>query len=948
MRYWFGVLCLMVFCFGMQAPATAQEEADFIPITPDNVGDIVPLYALPLEFPRVFPSSFSEDGQRFAVGGHVVDFTTAETLLFRDSRIYFGAADDEISVAFANSTTTYNTTTGEQYATTHSILKHDLIILSPDGQYGVTQNGLLVDTGTGETTILERYGAGGLPEVDFSPDGRYLAWRIERNRVGVIDLETQAIIYRVMFEGRPFFMADSSLVICSGRLILIDTLSGDVLDSADGQNQCLLSPDLTSFVYYKMQYSVYDTPNAVIFHVQDEALVQAGSVPLPISTRINPVYTADSSRIIFLASTNTHNTTVYDIAQAASIGEIAESLLGGQTSSDGRLLVTTSDRRGEIKLWDLQAAAIQPLLTLAGDEAFLSPDDSTLAIRMGTTWLFYGIPTAERPRQPFVVPGEIRPSSINVRAEPDSNAEVIGAASGRVLIGGYQGGFFYLPEMGGWVRSEADYVRLPQNFSPDYFADVIALELPSFTEIIPIATVQTDPPPLDLSGVDLLARYTPADRTPMPDARGLTVITPENAVDIALLDVESFHPTMWNILQTARIRPEQQQVWAIDVVNYSQPRMLTVYDYAGLTRVEIDSLPALERRDFQSSADGEIVVYADNNLLVWGYHTGTGETWEIIQGRDFSFSFMLHPSGRLMVGRTSSREATQVYDVLTGTAYAELPSRQIANLAFGNEREIVALYDQLIYIFNLNTGETLHFTTTIIHNPVLRFSPDDRYLLITSRTMIQVYDLQTDEMLWSVHSATSQIDQSALLSDITITPDGRFVVSKRGATLIFFDITSGTPEYIYDVPPFLSSYAISPDGRLLALPNPLSIWDLTTGQQLVELSYSVTNLFFTPDGTTVIGDIRNGLAVFGIADATRATWEPVVGRIRPQSVTVRAAPTVDAPEVGLASGEVLVGGISASRQALYLPEYDGWIWSDAVYIDLGDSTLQDLPIIHTR
>ena len=116
----------------------------------------------------------------------------------------------------------------------------------------------------------------------------------------------------------------------------------------------------------------------------------------------------------------------------------------------------------------------------------------------------------------------------------------------------------------------------------------------------------------------------------------------------------------------------------------------------------------------------------------------------------------------------------------------------------------------------------------------------------------------------------------------------------------------------------------------------------------VDGNYEVSNPVFSPDGTTLLLDVRQSIMAFGIPTETRPIWQPITGHIIPSGVNLRAEPRVSAEVIGYASGDVIISGRSSVSNAVYLPEFDGWIWSDSEYLDLGDYLMVDLPIIYVE
>lgn len=84
--------------------------------------------------------------------------------------------------------------------------------------------------------------------------------------------------------------------------------------------------------------------------------------------------------------------------------------------------------------------------------------------------------------------------------------------------------------------------------------------------------------------------------------------------------------------------------------------------------------------------------------------------------------------------------------------------------------------------------------------------------------------------------------------------------------------------------------------------------------------------------------------IFGIPNQTRPMWEFVSARVVPSGISVRAEPKQGAEIIGTASGEVFVSARSYDGEAVYLPAYDGWVWSNPAFLEIDASLLDELPL----
>lgn len=142
-----------------------------------------------------------------------------------------------------------------------------------------------------------------------------------------------------------------------------------------------------------------------------------------------------------------------------------------------------------------------------------------------------------------------------------------------------------------------------------------------------------------------------------------------------------------------------------------------------------------------------------------------------------------------------------------------------------------------------------------------------------------------------------------------------------------------------------NGYNISPDGRFVALTAPIRIVDLMTKQMtVVPGNYVGWAVMFDPTGSTLIVDTRRTIMIFGIPSDTRPMWESVSARVIPSGISVRAEPYQGADIIGMASGEVIISARSSDSEAVYLPAYRGWVWSNPSFLDIDNDVLSELPV----
>lgn len=127
------------------------------------------------------------------------------------------------------------------------------------------------------------------------------------------------------------------------------------------------------------------------------------------------------------------------------------------------------------------------------------------------------------------------------------------------------------------------------------------------------------------------------------------------------------------------------------------------------------------------------------------------------------------------------------------------------------------------------------------------------------KAWVFVKDIKNDKILWG-----KTFDEYSQFSIVEFSPDGKTLyIAERVRYTIAFDSATGNIIRVYEIPKYntpanqkqnISSIAISPDGRILAVDTePAGVvwfWDISTGQKIGQISASaltVSDIAFSPD-----------------------------------------------------------------------------------------------------
>jgi WD40 repeat protein len=979
-------LMLLAVIFTMIFPVQAQSDiSPFTPITAENAAQLRLLDTIPNynEHNSCYcdPRRFSENGQVLATDEIIHDFKTSHTFYLEGLGSPIAVSPDGSLVLVTGNEVaevgTYLIEVETGIATRLMDAIAEAATFSPDGSL-ITLSSYDVDAvqvWSAQTSTLikslQRPTSTGTIQPQFTRDSRYLIYITDDRNLNrwEVDLtgDTESEVLSSDVDTFAFAADGETMLVQTAdysNVQIWDVATARLRTNFESNRASLtLSPDgrrlMTIFSDFGATITLWDITTETPLTITK---INTGSVA-------RPFFTPDSRYLVLIGqlekpTTSSNDTPPSEIqflnsetGRSVDRYVLEDTIVSAGFTPSG-MMITTSRGKG-INLWSLEGTQVEPLAQIAGENYDLSPDGSTVVIELQDGFqAIFGIESAERPARLFTLPAEIVPSYVNVRSMPNPDAEVVGSAGGQVQVFGQVEDYTYLPEQQGWVRTGADYLRLADGLTVDHLPQIDPSEIGNIpaAPIIPTVPELAGDNPLisfesapSLETLQLESSDAVLPLTSIPD--GLVQITPDNLDQVALVGVlpgvqigEANNQSISAAISldgTTLITPQTRdasavQVWDLLTLKVAQSielQQTSEYNYSALFAGSASGFFAYTPDEYQAPAqlrslDGISTFDLPKNNTYRAY-------------RAFRFS----PDGNTLFYNSI------VMDVPTGTIRATItPSGNVVFSPDSSRFAIIA--DERVYTYDTATGQALASTPRDPSYYAARqatFSPDNRWLATLNTEQMTVYDADTGK---AVFDFPLERGSNSYATRLAFSPSGQYLTMlERDSKLTIFDVTQ--PEVIGQLEvPGVQELDFSPDGRLLAMTNPLRLIDLATGEEVsIEGNYEGENIAFSPDGATLLMDTNSGwyntvrtVMVFGVPTDARPVWESgITATVVPSSINVRSAPDADAAVIGTASGEVRLTARDANGSAVYISDLQGWIWSDPEYLDLAESALDALP-----
>ena len=185
-------------------------------------------------------------------------------------------------------------------------------------------------------------------------------------------------------------------------------------------------------------------------------------------------------------------------------------------------------------------------------------------------------------------------------------------------------------------------------------------------------------------------------------------------------------------------------------------------------------------------------------------------------------------------------------------------------------------------------------------------------------------------------------------ADFYFLPDSRpiYAIQHPAGTTI----TAFNPEWIPELDPAGTlEMRVNPANNYVAILDGTNLSLFDTGGDpapLITLADPALDAEFFADGERLATYSGRLIAIYGRPDNEHPAlpYALVVGQVETAGIQLRSLPDLAATGLGyVLQGEVLVGGVAASGEFAYLPEYDGWVRIGADYLHV---EVENLPVLN--
>ncbi len=316
-------------------------------------------------------------------------------------------------------------------------------------------------------------------------------------------------------------------------------------------------------------------------------------------------------------------------------------------------------------------------------------------------------------------------------------------------------------------------------------------------------------------------------------------------------------------------------------------KIIATYDGHNITLWDVETsrrirelTPDLENRWIVSvvfSPDGKkLAAVGDTGarLQYWNLDTFNSvkleQKWGNVTGGDWSNAAAFSSDSKtLYAGSTTTIYA---WDVASGKKLKELPLLDLNQpvpgvvIAFSPDGMLAATWGENMHLWDTQTGKLLHKIDVPSVREIMRFSPDNKSLVIAGeRNSVIVYSVETGKKVQSLYVPER-------VASVAFSPDGKTLAAAINGTTFreqihvvqIWDFTNlKTPPVKYPAPG-ISAVLFSPNGKTLAWTShgqTLCFMDRATGKDLHPAAShrgAIKALVYHPDGKRIISAGEEG------------------------------------------------------------------------------------------